>query len=127
MEDYGQIKINQYRTCMIIPFSYDSSFFGQMLQEKEEDYKEENKKKKNERDYSRFCFKEFFQKIQIRNSEPFSEKAKEWLVEKGENSNTEKLVLQCYEFRNGEREKINLNQKVNCIYTLSKQKYSFKI
>lgn len=112
---------------MIIPFSYDSSFFGQMLQEKEEDYKEENKKKKNERDYSRFCFKEFFQKIQIRNSEPFSEKAKEWLVEKGENSNTEKLVLQCYEFRNGEREKINLNQKVNCIYTLSKQKYSFKI
>ena len=45
MEDYGQIKINQYRTCMIIPFSYDSSFFGQMLQEKEEDYKEENKKK----------------------------------------------------------------------------------
>ena len=33
MEDYGQIKVNQYRTCIIIPFSYDDSFFGQMIKE----------------------------------------------------------------------------------------------
>lgn len=62
MEDYGQIKINQYRTCMIIPFSYDSSFFGQMLQEKEEDYKEENKKRKMREIIPDFVLKNFFRR-----------------------------------------------------------------
>ena len=126
MKDYRQIKIDQYQTCIIVPFSYDNSFFEQMLQEKEEDYKEEDRKKKAKRDYSRFCFKEFFQKIQITNSEPFNEKAKEWFIEKDE-TNTEKLVLQCYEFRDQAREKIGLNKKRDFIYTLEKEQYKFRI
>lgn len=125
MEDYGQIKVNQYRTCIIVPFSYDDSFFGQMLREKEADYKEENKKKKEEKDYSKFCFKEFFQKKQIKNSEPFSEKAKGWFVEKDRSGSTEQLILQCYELK--DREKINLNPTVKGIYVLSKEQYEFKI
>ena len=49
MEDYGQIKINQYRTCMIIPFRM-IVVFGQMLQEKvQKIIRKENKKRKNER------------------------------------------------------------------------------
>ena len=126
MEDYRQIKINQYKTCIVVPFSYDSSFFEQMLGEKEEDYKEEDRKKKDERDYSKFCFKEFFQKMQITNSEPFNEKAREWIVEKDQN-NSEKLMLQCYEFRDQSREKIGLNEKRNFIYALLKEPYKFRI
>lgn len=126
MEDYRQIKINQYKTCIVVPFSYDSSFFEQMLGEKEEDYKEEDRKKKDERDYSKFCFKEFFQKMQITNSEPFNEKAREWLVEKDQN-NSEKLMLQCYEFRDQSREKIGLNKKRDFIYALLKEPYKFRI
>lgn len=125
MEDYGQIKVNQYKTCIIVPFLYDDSFFGQMLREKEADYKEENKKKKEEKDYSKFCFKEFFQKKQIKNSEPFSEKAKGWFVEKDRSGSTDQLILQCYELK--DREKINLNPTVKGIYVLSKEQYEFKI
>lgn len=106
MEDYGQIKVNQYRTCIIIPFSYDDSFFGQMI-------KEESAGKLLGKD---------FQKEHIKLDGPFNEE--ETLTE---NCREKKRSLQCYKISNSGRADLGLSQNRKQCCILNKSKTKFKL
>lgn len=106
MEDYEQMKINQYKTCIIVPFSYDDSFFEQMLQEES----------------AGKLFGKKFQKEHIKLDGPFNEE--ETLTE---NCREKKRSLQCYKISNSGRADLGLSQNRKQCYILSKSKTEFEL
>lgn len=107
MNDSETIKVKKYRSCIIVPFSYDNNFFECMLKEKKG---------------IDGLFSGYLDKVLIKSSTPFN--AKETFTEKCKESNR---TLQCYEPSNKGREKLKLSQKKEQLYVLNKKKIEFKI
>lgn len=87
MEDDAQVKVKQYKTCIIVPFSYSNKFFEGMLQERKEKDQDDEKKEI----HTNKVFNEYFRKKWIELDGPFN--AEETLTE---NCEENRRTLQCY-------------------------------
>ena len=118
MEDDAQVKVKQYKTCIIVPFSYSNKFFEGMLQERKEKDQDDEKKEI----HTNKVFNEYFRKKWVELDGPFN--AEETLTE---NCEENRRTLQCYTISDKGWKELGLSQNRKQTYILEKQETEFRI